>query len=86
MTVKRINITFDEDLYRKVKAICFIKQKPISEYIRESVISFMTEEIEKKAEEILSTKEESELLKLMKAEENQSYMTHEELKAKYQLS
>ena len=86
MALRRINITFDEDLYQKVKALCFIKKKPVSEYIRESVISFMTEEMERKAEEVLSAEEESELLKLMKAEENQSYMTHEELKSKYQLS
>jgi len=34
--MKRLNITIDEDLYRKVKALSFFRNESISEIIRKS--------------------------------------------------
>ena len=86
MSVKRINFTIDEELYEKVRAISFLKKKSVSEIIRYSLINFMSKDnLKVKAEELLSAKEESELLDMLKSEENQDFVTHSDLKKKYNL-
>lgn len=86
MSVKRINFTIDEELYEKVRAISFLKKKSVSEIIRYSLINFMSKDnLKVKAEELLSAEEESELLDMLKSEENQDFVTHLDLKKKYNL-
>lgn len=86
MALKRINFTIDEELYEKVRAVSFLKKQSVSEIIRFSLINFMGKNnLNNIAEEILSAEEETELLNMIKSEENQDFLTHKDLKKKYNL-
>jgi len=39
--MKRLNITIDEDLYKKVKALSFFRNESISKIIRESLKAWL---------------------------------------------
>lgn len=75
--MKRLNISIDEDLYRKVKALSFFRNESISEIIRKSLRAWIEEKMGKKEELILTAKDEKEILEILSSDE---FVTSEEAK------
>ena len=75
--MKRLNITIDEELYKKVKALAFIRNESISEIIRKSLRAWIEKRIGKKEELILRAKDEKEILDIISSDE---FLTSEEAK------
>ena len=67
--MKRLNITIDEDLYKKVKALSFFRNESISEIIRKSLKAWLDKKMKKKEELILSAKDEKEILEIISSDE-----------------
>lgn len=78
MAVRRVNFTIEDSLYQKVRAISFIKNKSVSEIIRESLSNFMSKDLQEKAEEVLSIEEENELVKKIQPDKNQEVFSIKE--------
>ena len=74
---KRLNITIDEELYKKVRALSFFRNESISEIIRRSLKAWIDKKIGKKENLILSAKDEKEILEILATDE---FVTHEEAK------
>jgi len=75
--MKRLNITIDEDLYKKVKALSFFHNESISEIIRKSLKAWLDKKMGKKEELILSAKNEKEILEIISSDE---FVTSEKVK------
>lgn len=75
--MKRLNITIDEALYRKVKAMSFFRNESISEIIRKSLQAWIDKKMSKKEELILSAEDEKEILEILSSEE---FISSEEVK------
>ncbi len=75
--MKRLNITIDEDLYKKVKALSFFRNESISEIIRKSLKAWLDKKMGKKEELILSAKDEKEILEIISSDE---FISSEEAK------
>jgi len=75
--MKRLNITIDEDLYKKVKALSFFRNESISKIIRESLEAWLDKKMGKKEELILSAKDEKEILEIISSDE---FVNSEEVK------
>jgi len=75
--MKRLNITIDEDLYKKVKALSFFRNESISKIIRESLKAWLDKKMGKKEELILSAKDEKEILEIISSDE---FVNSEEVK------
>ena len=75
--MKRLNITIDEELYKKVKALAFFRDESISEIIRTSLRAWIEKRISKKEELILSAKDEKEVLEILSKDE---FVSSEEAK------
>ncbi|TEU05327.1 MAG: ribbon-helix-helix protein, CopG family [Candidatus Aminicenantes bacterium] len=75
--MKRLNITIDEDLYKKVKALSFFRNESISEIIRKSLKAWLDKKMGKKEELILSAKDEKEILEIISSDE---FVNSEEVK------
>ena len=74
---KRLNITIDEELYKKVRALSFFRNESISEIIRRSLKAWIDKKIGKKENLILSAKDEKEILEILASDE---FVTSEEAK------
>jgi Arc/MetJ-type ribon-helix-helix transcriptional regulator len=74
---RRLNITIDEELYKKVKALSFFRNVSISEIIRTSLRAWIDKIIGKKEELILSAKDEKEILEILSSDE---FVSSEEAK------
>ncbi len=74
---KRLNITIDEELYKKVRALSFFRNESISEIIRRSLKAWIEKKIGKKENLILSAKDEKEILEILATDE---FVTSEEAK------
>jgi len=75
--MKRLNITIDEDLYKKVKALSFFRNESISEIIRKSLKDWLNKRMGKREELILSAKDEKEILEIISSDE---FVSSEEAK------
>ncbi len=75
--MKRLNITIDEDLYKKIKALAFFRDESISEIIRKSLKEWIDRKIGRKEDLFLSAKEEREILEILSSDE---FVTSEEAK------
>ncbi len=75
--MKRLNITIDEDLYRKVKALSFFRNESISEIIRKSLQAWIEKKMGRKEELILTAKDEKEILEILSSDE---FVPSEEVK------
>jgi len=75
--MKRLNITIDEELYRKVKALSFFRNESISEIIRKSLQAWIDKKMSKKEELILSAEDEKEILEILSSDE---FISSEEVK------
>ncbi len=67
--MRRLNITIDEELYKKVKALSFFRNESISKIIRNSLRDWIDKRIGKKEELILSAKDEKEILEILSSDE-----------------
>jgi len=67
--MKRLNITIDEDLYKKIKAVAFFRDESISEIIRKSLREWIEKRMGKREALILSAKDENELLEILSSDE-----------------
>ena len=67
--MKRLNITIDEELYKKVKALSFFRDESISEIIRKSLRAWIDKYLTKKEELILSAEDEKEILEILSSDE-----------------
>ena len=67
--MKRVNIIIEDDLYEKTRAVAFVRRQSISEVIRKALRQWMTKNIDKKSELVISEKEEKRILKILKTEE-----------------
>ena len=67
--MKRLNITIDEELYRKVKALSFFRNESISEIIRKSLQAWIDKKMSKKEEMFLSAEDEKEILNILSSDE-----------------
>ncbi|MFP4082164.1 MAG: ribbon-helix-helix protein, CopG family [Candidatus Aminicenantes bacterium] len=75
--MKRLNITIDEELYKKVKALSFFRNESISEIIRKSLRDWIEKRISRREELLLSAKDEKEILEILSSDE---FLTSEEAK------
>jgi hypothetical protein len=75
--MRRINVIINEDLYRKAKAVAFLRNESLSEIIRNSLDEWIQKRIGKREELILSAKDEKEILDILASDE---FLTPEELK------
>ena len=75
--MKRLNITIDEELYRKVKALSFFRNESVSDIIRKSLQAWIDRKMSKKEELILSAKDEEEILEILSSDE---FIPSEEVK------
>jgi Arc/MetJ-type ribon-helix-helix transcriptional regulator len=76
-TMRRLNITIDEELYKKIKALAFFRNESISEIIRKSLRAWIEKRIGKKENLILSAKDEKEILEILSSDE---FLSSEEAK------
>ena len=67
--MKRLNITIDEELYKKVKALSFFRDESISDIIRKSLQAWIDKYLTKKEELILSAEDEKEILEILSSDE-----------------
>ena len=67
--MKRLNITIDEELYRKVKALAFFRNESVSEIIRKSLQAWIDKRKTQKEELFLSAKDEKEILGILESDE-----------------
>lgn len=67
--MKRLNITIDEELYKKVKALSFFRDESISDIIRKSLQDWIDKYLTKKEELILSAEDEKEILEILSSDE-----------------
>jgi len=75
--MKRLNITINEELYKKVKALSFFRNESISEIIRKSLRDWIEKRIGRKEEMLLSAKNEKEILEILSSDE---FLASEEAK------
>ncbi len=75
--MRRINVIINEDLYRKAKAVAFLRNESLSEIIRSSLGEWIQKRMGKREELILSAKDEKEILDILASDE---FLTSEELK------
>jgi Arc/MetJ-type ribon-helix-helix transcriptional regulator len=75
--MRRINVIINEDLYRKAKAVAFLRNESLSEIIRSSLGEWLQKRMGKREELILSARDEKEILDILASDE---FLTSEELK------
>ncbi|MCK4337121.1 MAG: ribbon-helix-helix protein, CopG family [Candidatus Aminicenantes bacterium] len=67
--MKRLNITIDEDLYKKLRALSYIRNESISNIIRLSLRDWIKNIMGKKEEIILSAQDEEDILEILEKDE-----------------
>ena len=80
----RLNVTIDEALYEKVRAVSFIEKKSISQMIRESLSEYLSKntKINQQANLILEADDEKEILSIL---ENEEFTSNDDFKSKFNL-
>ncbi len=80
----RLNLTIDETLYEKVRAVSFIEKKSISQMIRESLSEYIEKnsKIKQQADLILEADDEKEILSILT---NEEFTSNNDFKSKFNL-
>jgi metal-responsive CopG/Arc/MetJ family transcriptional regulator len=80
----RLNLTIDEALYEKARAVSFIEKKSISQMIRESLTEYIEKNSKTKeqANLILEANDEKEILSILA---NDEFISNEDFKSKFKL-
>ena len=63
--MKRVNVILETDLYDRARIIGFIRNKSLSEIVRDALRDWLRTHVDEKAELVLSEKDERELLKIL---------------------
>jgi hypothetical protein len=67
--MKRLNITIDEGLYKRLRVLSFIRNESISHIIRLSLNEWIKDKMGKREKLVLSAKDEQELLEILEKDE-----------------
>ena len=80
----RLNLTIDEALYERARAVSFIEKKSISQMIRESLSEYISKNSKTKqqANLILESDDQKEILSILA---NEEFTSNEEFKSKFNL-
>ena len=80
----RLNLTIDETLYEKVRALSYLENKSISQMIRESLSDYLDKNRDKRVqvELLLEADDENEVLAIL---ENDSFSSQEDFTKKFNL-
>ena len=80
----RLNLTIDEVLYEKARAVSFIEKKSISQMIRESLSEYIEKNSKTKeqANLILEADDEKEILSILA---NEEFTSNNDFKSKFNL-
>lgn len=80
----RLNLTIDKALYEKARAMSFLKNKSISQIVRESLSEYLekNKEVKEQAELLLEAEDEAEVLAILKEGE---FSSQDEFRKKYDL-
>jgi len=80
----RLNLTIDEELYERARAVSFIEKKSISQLIRESLKEYLSKNstANNQADLILEADDEKEVLEILK---NDEFISNEDFKDRYAL-
>jgi len=80
----RLNLTIDEALYERVRAVSFIEKKSISQMIRESLSEYLSKDNKTKqqASLILEADDEQEILAILT---NEEFTSNSDFKSKFNL-
>jgi post-segregation antitoxin (ccd killing protein) len=84
VTVHRLNLTIDEELYEQARAFSFIEKKSISQIIRESLNEYLSKnsKIKQQADLILEAEDEKEILSILA---NEEFSSNDDFKSKFNL-
>lgn len=63
--MKRVNVILETDLYDKARIIGFIRKKSLSEIVRDALRDWLSANVDKRTELILSEKDERRLLQIL---------------------
>jgi Arc/MetJ-type ribon-helix-helix transcriptional regulator len=77
----RLNLTIDETLYKKARALSFLKNKSISQIVRESLSEYL-EKGKEQTELLLEADDEAEVLAILNEGE---FSSQDEFRKKYDL-
>ncbi len=75
--MKRVNVIVESEIYEKARAVAFIRKESISEIFRKAIREWMADHVDRKAELLLSEKDERKLLKIL---ESNDFVSAEEAK------
>jgi hypothetical protein len=80
----RLNLTIDEALYEKARAVSFIEKKSISQMIRESLSEYIAKNSKssQQADLILEAEDEKEILDILA---NDKSISNKDFKSKFNL-
>lgn len=78
--MKRINISLDDQMYERLRAVSFLKHTPISQLIRESLEQTVLSEYSQEAALLLDAEDETQLLTILK--DQSPLYSHQEVKEK----
>ena len=80
----RLNLTIDEALYERVRAVSFIEKKSISQMIRESLNEYLSKnhKTKQQANLILEADDEQEILSILT---NEEFTSNSDFKSKFNL-
>jgi hypothetical protein len=80
----RLNLTIDEALYEKARAVSFIEKKSISQMVRESLNEYISKNTKTKQQVnlILEADDEKEILSIL---ENEEFTSNSDFKSKFNL-
>ncbi len=80
----RLNLTIDESLYERARAIGFIEKKSISQIVRESLKEYISKKniLNRQVELVLDAKDEKEILSIIS---NDDFISDNEFKSKFKL-
>jgi len=80
----RLNLTIDEALYERIRAVSFVEKKSISQLMRESLHEYLNKNTKRnqQAELILEADDEKEILSILN---NDTFMSDKAFKEKFGL-
>lgn len=67
--MKRVNVILESDLYDKARVVAFVKNKSLSGIVRDALRKWLSENIDVKAELLLSEKDARRVLRILETDE-----------------
>lgn len=63
--MKRVNVILEVELYDKARVVGFIRKKSLSEIVRDALREWLKNNVDERADLVLTEKDERELLKIL---------------------